>query len=1152
MINQRPIRFLITLSIIIICIFIQLLSISAVAGVLYTQKQLLAAGTKWTQTAVLWRAEQSVHQQRMDQIKARKIPDQHKDMLYQKELGRHRKRSKVLAGRRDKIQNMLINETNARVKGGKTATSGDLRDTAGTKFGEEGHRGMYGDRDMGGGERTTKKMEDVLEEMGLYNSKNPKKSKLIVKKTADTFEIKGEFDLTVNKEGIRPKAGTAHHQVQVDGAARNPETYVSESMKTMTDGKLTKQQVGTEYVEIQDHRKKAIKGLRSDGKGLVNSPDSMQSMAKGTGKVLDMGRVDDDSLKKILARQGIKDSPAQFKRRLRNIKQSLTTVTDPKQAEAIRRASQEVFAAAEDAAFSQAKRDLVDLRRKAASMPTSDPARMKIEDEIADSVAKMKTTKAVNDDALKAPGPAQSKAVKVFGAVMILSDIGGSCQEVEKYMEGKQSLGDTVEVIADQYVTQGLIGSVKKGKQSYQDYQAAAKDIQAANKQNVKAYIIEWGKRFRKAGMSAKDVKKIVAAASLAGDVEMVERMGRILRAEGKEITSPELIVETFSADETTWDRTKAVGWGVLEGTYRNLSYFVKAPGRVVEAFGERELAEADLEYDRKTKDAFSRGRLFQKLVQSGIDFRRANRALNAYENDQTGPLRALFREARAKIEKARAEEAAAREVERKIAARAARLESLLRKYSACINYLRTTPLKLTCRPQPIELERQGDVELIELALMDKNDKWFRAEATLRKTMEQLTGAKDTVKIDYKFFVPGQEGSRPNVWLTNSPGVEGVYPVKAWVTVQIDEDKLPQVLGNLATDFTREEFATVEVAVAENAFDYAKGIWPELRKANRIEVNIGADLRTTIKAQPSGIMRLKYHRPASSNRYRQEGNILLVLGADGKSIVKMAVELTKYTKDNLPTFKQEFTFKKLILGSFTPETETEPIWAHYHLPKDVGDVWGTLKKTDYYADGKVSWTSKVMEIGPKDSKGQRHHSPSRPTIIFKMDEKTRMAKLDREYEHKRQKREADKAREKQAAGGLYFVGPMAKAEGFKGKIEIHIGKDFSSVHGKFKCNKSENRKGRETQAVLTGEFLGAINPETGKLEARFSKSHMGMLVKRNGRWGQSGAPRSLPKKARMIGQYDSKNKKLTGYIAMGGQKGFAWSAVHTDPKENKQ
>ena len=131
------------------------------AGVVYSSGELMALGEMWVETRVQWQFESQAHDRRMKKIGAMKCTDVKKDILFEREMIRHRNRSNILAAKRDQVQNALIIESNARVKGGKQPVSGRLEDSLGTRFGEEGHRGMVGDRDMAGGARTTEKVKDI-------------------------------------------------------------------------------------------------------------------------------------------------------------------------------------------------------------------------------------------------------------------------------------------------------------------------------------------------------------------------------------------------------------------------------------------------------------------------------------------------------------------------------------------------------------------------------------------------------------------------------------------------------------------------------------------------------------------------------------------------------------------------------------------------------------------------------------------------------------------------------------------------------------------------------------------------------------------------------------------------------------------------------
>ncbi|MFW5798299.1 MAG: hypothetical protein ACOCXX_01465, partial [Planctomycetota bacterium] len=650
------------------------------AGALYSDKELAAAGDMWIETKVQWDAERLAHRRRLEIIERLSYPDSKKAALRKIELSRHHGRSNILAAKRDQVQNVLVNEANARVRGGKGNTSGELGDTAGTRFGDKGHRGMAGDRDMGGGERTTKKVKEVLKDMGIYDPKH-------IKETAGTLEIGDDFELAINKTGARARPGTEFHRIKAEVDARNPETYVSESMKTRAPDGTVSKQPGTDYVEVQDHRKKASSGLASDGDGLVKNPGKAQKLAKGTVKTLDMGDLDDGTVQKILNQNGIKENPAAFKRRLRTMKEGHFKATNPAEAEKLRRASEDIFNAAEQKTFSKAKRQIVELRERAAALDAGDPKRVKLEEEIVDSVTKMKATRAAGDEMVSgkssvgkntrptgpdttgrpttdgpaprtdadaavknlddmAPRPtAKARAARAFGAVMTIADIGQTCQTVEDYVDGKVSLEDAALNIVDQYATGGAIGTAKRTKQNYDDYQAARSSIQKANQTNMAAYLTQWEVRLRKAGVPPGQARRVVAGAMLSGNLGKLEDKAAALRARGKNIKPPTLVVETFEADDTVGERTVNTLKAIPMGIYDSGAYIVTAPKRTVEAWAQGELREAELDEYAAKKGAEAKPEMFRKLVDAGIDSKAALGALNDWEDGKTAGLRKLFRQ---------------------------------------------------------------------------------------------------------------------------------------------------------------------------------------------------------------------------------------------------------------------------------------------------------------------------------------------------------------------------------------------------------------------------------------------------------------------------------------------------------------------------
>ena len=1140
---------------------------SANGGALYSDKELLAAGNQYIETSTQWKFEQASHSNRMKRIQSMNISDIKKESLLRSELTRHTKRSHHYAGKRDQVQKILINETNARIKNSKGPSSGKLKATAGTKFGEVGHRGMYGDLDMGGGSNTANKVENVLQDMGLYDPKYKNRSFLEVDSKAGTLEIKGDFELTINKEGMKPRPGTEFHQIKTEVDARNPETYVSESMKTRSEGKLVKQQVGADYVEIQDHRKKASKGLVLDGDGLVKNPKKMQGMAKGTNKTLEMGQVKDETLEKILRQNGIKESPVEFKRKLQGIKEGKIKIDDPKFAEQMRRTSEDVFAAAEKTSFNKTKKNIVDLRAKAASKPPSDPVRRQIEDEIVDTVTKMKQTKAVNDEFLSQrsvqkktpvlpdnptvknkitpdnvdvelkkinvadPPSVKQKAVKHFGSVMQIVDIGQTCQAVEDYMEGKKSLGEVTLGIVDQYATMGMISTGKHVVNTTRDYLDARSKIQQANRNNMTAYLTQWEVALRKTGISKAGAKKYISNVMLSGDLNLLERKARILRAQGKKIKSPKLVTETFEADDTILERAENLGKGMLTGIKDGVSYPLLAPSRMVEAYAEGELKEAHLEAYAKEQTASSRSTIFQKLISAGVDSGRALDAINAYEENDFKPLKALFKETRERIKKeqeAASAEAAAAEAE--IKAKNDKISAGIKQYLVYLNFLRTAKLTLNHLPYPIELEQEGEPILVEFSLENNGLKFQHAANVLEKIIENISGAPGKVMIDYKLLIPNKKGNEPNTWFSKSPKINGIYPVTAQVDVKVGGAGLKDALVNLNQSFTREVFSPVEVSIQDSEYDYSKGIWPELKKTTVTSVSHGP-YHYEANVGASGKINYEFTgKLTETSSYF--GNIQITMSPDGKSIKQVIIETTSLEKGEALD-KAKYNFKNFALYSLDKETTTRPVMAYYTASDEANSFSGT-RQFARLVDDKWVW-------------GEVTGSLYTPNIHFYMDDATKKQKWEAMAGNDKQKKENINARKKAASGGHFFTGPMGKDEGFEGTIEISIGKDNKSASGKFECKQEKQKGDKTTRFTIDGEFLGVFNPETGELEAKITKGSTFVMIKKDGKWNAGGVPRNMSNKIKIIGHLEG--KQITGYMEKSGKKSFIWSALPAEFEE---
>lgn len=639
---------------------------------IYSKKQLAAAGREWTSIRDRWRAMQAGHETRMRQIDQSSWSPAKKQAARTRATKRFHRKSRILSARRHEIQEIMIAETNARlgIKRG-SGVSTELDATLGTGVRQQGHRGMAGDLDAGGGARTTQKMKDVLSDMG-FDVNNP----AVLQEKAGTIDVLDDFEFTVNKTGMKAKPGSEYHRIETEVNARNGETYVSESMKHRNaKGDVVWDQPGADYTAVQDHKKKAMKGLKSTPDDLVHPQTGgkkMKGLAKGTSKTITDAGIEPDELRMIMRKNGIEGSPEDFAKRLKGIKEGKTFVTDPADAAKIKKASGDIFDFAEKKTLFKARRRFKQYQKQITELDAlggdSKAWAQRMRDELADSIAKMRTTKRVNDEALgrkhtdfdprstpdvDGPAPKTSrtgKALKVVGTVMAIADIGNAAKTIEQYRNGEISGTDALATLLDSSITLGMIGTARKAWTSWDDYQAAAATIEQANRTNVQNFWMQWELQLRKAGVSKEDARRLVADAIESGDTLELETRADELELSGKTVKRPELVVDTFEADDT-WDERaveviKGVGIGVYEGT----KYIVTAPYRIVKAWGDAEEEIATLEAQSKGQEAYMKARIYQRLRQVGFSRKLTLRALHDfYDGTDVNTLRRMFEIARRK-----------------------------------------------------------------------------------------------------------------------------------------------------------------------------------------------------------------------------------------------------------------------------------------------------------------------------------------------------------------------------------------------------------------------------------------------------------------------------------------------------------------------
>lgn len=235
-----------------------------------------------------------------------------------------------------------------------------------------------------------------------------------------------------------------------------------------------------------------------------------------------------------------------------------------------------------------------------------------------------------------APPGKVGKVMNTVNTVMVLTDIGNACETLEKYLNGEISGQEAAETLVDQSLTLGLIGAGKKVQSSWDTYWDANKHIRDANRNNLVAYFTQWEARLRKAGLSAEEARRMVGHAMVKGDVSELEGEARRLAAAGHPIEVPKLAVESldYGATDYVWEvgeQTVDTVVGIGKGMYTGAKYILTAPSRVLNAWGETMLTEAEMQLQSATQEAWMKGRLFQSLLKRGVPPREALAAINGF-----------------------------------------------------------------------------------------------------------------------------------------------------------------------------------------------------------------------------------------------------------------------------------------------------------------------------------------------------------------------------------------------------------------------------------------------------------------------------------------------------------------------------------------
>lgn len=245
------------------------------------------------------------------------------------------------------------------------------------------------------------------------------------------------------------------------------------------------------------------------------------------------------------------------------------------------------------------------------------------------------------------------KVVNTVGTIMVLTDIANACETLEKYLSGEITGKEAAEILVDQTLTLGLIGAGKKVQSSWDTYWDANKSIRDANRNNLVAYFNQWEARLRKAGISAEEARRMVGHAMISGDVSALEGEARRLAADGHAIEVPTLVVESLDYGVSDYAKEVLVQtgetlYGIGAGVVSAGKYIITAPSRVLNAWAETMVTEADMQLQSATQEAWMKARIFQSLLKRGVPPREALAAVNDYfDGTDAKKLRDMMRSLR-------------------------------------------------------------------------------------------------------------------------------------------------------------------------------------------------------------------------------------------------------------------------------------------------------------------------------------------------------------------------------------------------------------------------------------------------------------------------------------------------------------------------
>ncbi|TVQ71424.1 MAG: hypothetical protein EA373_04575 [Oceanospirillales bacterium] len=870
------------------CVLAMMPAQAEVSGI-FTNQELWEIGNLWKRTEASWSAEQSRYKQRLNEIKNSNLPEARKDYFLKREIAHHRAVSQQLAVDRNHVHQALLNESSARAAGQNTIQRQRIEASLGTPIGSRDHSGLMSDLDAMGGTISVDKVRAVLNDMGLdHLTINNTAATLEIKGPFDlTLHKKGlpaqvgsEFhrisvqNHAMNKEVFvsqsmgdsimgGPQAGRSFVEVQdhikkaTPGLQASPQRLATDPDTMQTMMKSTGKAIVAAEISDTDlasiMRQRGIEGTPAEFRERINNTKARRVVISDPVETGKLQAVSQDILNHAnnrswqVAQEQLKVRKARLEH-LDAYAKKLESLSNLDNNPALAARKQTLQQSIHDQRQAL-RQELVDSNTKIdATRKANQAAQHQSE------VAEQRTRANQNTQARHASPSGQQpdmrstsqramdgakKAAQVYGKITDFTDFGQLGQSIEDYIEGNASLTHVIRQslkvpplnvtpigqLAGAYET--IEGTSRRLADSVMDSRDASAQIRRANEQNLEAYLTQWELRFRRAGLSADEARRRVAISVKSGDLDTLEMQAEVLRASGRNIESPVLVIEEGIGPDGgmfyIFYNGRDFVYGMADSVYQNGKYIITAPGRVVEALGERELNEAILNYNSQVAETDMQVQLYRSLRQAGIDSERALRAVH-----KGG---AYLREVSQEVQELRAEAEA--EALRQ-AAELAKHEQRVDRIISGLNSLHYMDISLyTNPPTPLRIPFVDDDDLeIEFEVIVSGG--FQAEVDrLQRNIRAVTGEEPQIRVDYQLLFDGAEVVDQGKWKIRVPAKADVYPLHAQIIATVsglsgENEKMHRTVRRDVFQQLAIRWSEETIELEEETYEFVNGDYQDI------------------------------------------------------------------------------------------------------------------------------------------------------------------------------------------------------------------------------------------------------------------------------------------------------------------------------------